>query len=398
MAGTVTPDRILIAGAGIGGLSVAIALARDGAAVQILERDKTHSTDGAGIQLGPNATRILDAWGVLKRLSSKAVISEGIAIGDGLTGEHLAFVPFGEMAQQRYGAPFVLVHRRDLHNALLEAARALPGVEITLDCEVRAYKQSPEKIVLTTTSGDISGRALIAADGLWSRLRPQIDAGATLRSFGQTAWRTLIDPGDLPEELRGPRTGLWLGTTAHLVHYPVRGGKKINVVAVTKEKWGGRAEGWNQEADPQSLHACFEKWDDGPADIVRSGKSWRKWSLYYQPPLRAWTQGSVTMVGDAAHPVLPFLAQGGALAIEDAAVLAEVLMEFSGDPWHAFRQFERIRIERTARTSYESRKMGTIYNMGGVLRLARNFVLRRQSPDALLKRLDWLYRFGGAED
>ncbi len=397
MASTVTEGRILIAGAGIGGLSAGIALARDGTPVQVLEREKAHSTDGAGIQLGPNATRILGDWGVLERLGSKAVISEGIAIGDGLTGEHLATVPFGEVARQRYGAPFILVHRHDLHQALVETARDLPGVEITMDCEVMAYRQSSDEIVLTTTKEEIRGHALIAADGLWSRLRPQIDPGAALLFTGQTAWRTLVSPGDLPEHLRGPRTGLWLGRGAHLVHYPVKGGMKINVVAVTEERRGGKTEGWNQEADPQSLLSCFEAWDDSIADIVRSGAGWRKWSLYYQPPLRAWTQGLVTVAGDAAHPVLPFLAQGGALAIEDAAVLVRVLREFDGDPTHAFRQFERVRIGRASRTGFESRRMGRIYHMGGVLRLARNFVLRRQSPEALLKKLDWLYLFGGDE-
>ena len=394
MASTQTASRFLIAGAGIGGLSAAIALARDGTPIQVLERARTHSTHGAGIQLGPNATKILDDWGVLERLSSKAVISEGIAIGDGLTGEHLATVPFGEAARRRYGAPFLLVHRHDLHQALAETARDLPGVEITMDCEVLAYKQSPDEIDLTTTKGSVCGRALIAADGLWSRLRPQIDAGVALQFTGKTAWRTLVDPGDLPEPLRGPRTGLWFGKGAHLVHYPVCGGEKINVVAVARERSGGRAEGWNQEADPQSLLTCFESWDEGVAHIVRSGTAWRKWSLYYHPPLRAWTHGSVTMIGDAAHPVLPFLAQGGGLAIEDAAVLVKVLKEFDGDPAHAFRQFERVRIGRTSRTGYESRRMGKIYHMGGVLRLARNFILRRQSPETLLKRLDWLYRFG----
>ncbi|MHA1165305.1 MAG: FAD-dependent monooxygenase [Alphaproteobacteria bacterium] len=393
MPNTRTSDQILIAGAGIGGLSTAIALARKGIPSLVLERSKEHSTDGAGIQLGPNATRILDEWGVLDRLSESAVISDGITIGDGLTGEILASVPFGETALQRYGAPFLLVHRGDLHRALVESARDHSIVDITTDCEVLAYKQIPDEIILTTTKGELRGRALIVADGLWSKLRPQIDAGAKLEFTGKTAWRTLIDPQDLPEQLRGPRTALWLSKTVHLVHYPVCGGKKINVVSVINERWGGRAQGWNQEADPQALLPYFEPWYDRIADIVKSGSSWRKWSLFYQPPLRAWTQGSVTMIGDAAHPVLPFLAQGGGLAIEDAAVLVKVLVDHDGDPWRAFRHFEKARIERTARTSYESRKMGRIYHMGGVMRLARNFVLRRQSPNSLLKRLDWLYQY-----
>jgi salicylate hydroxylase len=393
MPNSKTADRILIAGAGIGGLGAAIALARQNIPSHVLERSSEHSTDGAGIQLGPNATRILDDWGVLDRLKSSGVLSEGIIIGDGITGENLATVPFGETAQQRYGAPFLLVHRGDLHNALLETARDHDNVEITRDCDVQAYKQFPDEVILTTSTGDVFGRALIAADGLWSKLRPQIDAGAKLTFAGKTAWRTLLDPKELPEALSSPWTRLWLSSSAHLVHYPVCGGEKINIVAVINERWGGRAEGWNQEADPQALLPYFESWNDHVADIVRKGSSWRKWSLFTQPPLRTWTQGSVTMLGDAAHPVLPFLAQGGGLAIEDAAVLVKVLMDHDGDPWRAFRHYENARIKRTARTSYESRKMGTIYHMSGVLRLARNFVLHRKSPNSLLKGLDWLYKY-----
>ena len=393
MANTPSAKPVLIAGAGIGGLATAIALARQNISSHVLERSRAHSTDGAGIQLGPNATRILEAWGVLEQLSKRAVICEGINIGDGITGENLATVPFGKTAQQRYGAPFLLVHRSDLHNALARSAREHSNVNITMDCEALAYKQFPDKISLTTTKGEVHGRALIAADGLWSKLRPQIDAGAKLEFTGKTAWRTLIDPENLPERLHGPWTGLWLSKTAHLVHYPVCGGKKINVVAVIDERWGGRAQGWNQVADPQALLPYFEPWNTPIADIVRHGSCWRKWSLFYQPPLRAWTQGCVTMIGDAAHPVMPFLAQGGGLAIEDAAVLVKVLLDHDGDPWSAFRHYEKTRIERTARTSYESRKMGTVYHMGGVMRLVRNFILRRQTPNSLLKRLDWLYQF-----
>ncbi len=393
MANTRSANPILIAGAGIGGLSAAIALARKDIPAKILERSKAHSTDGAGIQLGPNATRILDEWGVLERLLPRSVICEGVTIGDGISGEILATVPFGETAQQRYGAPFLLVHRSDLHNALVECARDHSSIEITKDCEVLAYQQFPDEITLTTSKGEKHGRGLIVADGLWSMLRPQIDAGAKLEFTGKTAWRTLIDPEELPELNHVPWTGLWLSPSAHLVHYPVCGGKKINVVAVIDERWGGRSQGWNQEADPQELLPHFEQWNDRLENIVTSGSKWRKWSLFFQPPLRAWTQGSVTMIGDAAHPVLPFLAQGGGLAIEDAAVLVKILIAHDGDPWRAFRNFEKTRIGRTARTSYESRKMGKIYHMGGVMRLARNFVLRRQSPNSLLQRLDWLYQY-----
>jgi salicylate hydroxylase len=385
--------RILISGAGIGGLSTAIALAHQGSASLVLERSAFFSIEGAGIQLGPNATKILRAWGVLDRLLPKAVVCEEVLIGDGFTGKHLTSVPFGKAAEQRYGAPFLLVHRADLHQALLDTANDMPGIEIDMDCDVRSYEQFPDKVVLTTMKNTLNGRALIAADGIWSTLRRQIDRGATLSFAGKTAWRTLMEPEDLPGQLQGPRTGVWLSNNVHLVHYPVRGGKKINVVAVVNERWGGRTEGWNQEADPQLLMPAFEKWDERIAQFVNSGTSWRKWSLYRMPPLRAWTQGSATLIGDAAHPMLPFLAQGGAMAIEDASVLTRILAEHDDDPWRAFRHYETARIERTARTAYESRKMGNIYHMGGVLRLARNFIMRQRSPQSLLKKFDWLYQY-----
>ena len=393
MASTATDNQILIAGGGISGLATSIALGRMDLPVRVMERAKEFSDEGAGIQLGPNATRILDQWGVLEQLAGKAVTSEGVAIGDGLTGDHLATVPFGETAQQRYGAPFLLVHRGDLHQALLKVAKSSSGFKIDMGCEALSFLQSPAGVDVTTNTGTVKGRALIIADGLWSRLRRDVDGGATMRFTGRTAWRGWVNAEDLPEPMRRPWTGLWLGKNAHVVHYPVRGGTKINVVAVINERWGSRGDGWNHEADADQLMPYFTEWNEIPAQVVNAATGWRRWSLFQMPPLRSWTQGAVTLIGDAAHPVLPYLAQGGAMAIEDAAVLAQILSEHEDDAWQAFRPFEEARIERTARTSYESRRAGNIYHMGGIMRLARNFVLRRRSPEALLKRLDWLYGF-----
>ena len=393
MAKAESDSQFLIAGGGIAGLATAIALGRLGLAVRVLEKTDKFSDEGAGIQLGPNATRILDEWGVLDRLKKKAVSSEGIAIGDGITGEHLATVPFGETAEQRYGAPFLLVHRSDLHDTLLDVARSYSGFKIEMGHQALSFVQSTDGVSLTTSQGETRGRALILADGLWSQLRYEIDRGAALQFTGHMAWRALINANEMPEPLQAPWTGLWLGKNTHLVHYPVCGGDKINIVAVISDRWGGRADGWSHEGDPDFLIPEFETWNDIPAQVLSIPKAWRTWPLFKMPPLRAWTQGAVSLIGDAAHPVLPFLAQGGGMAIEDAAVLARVLSENDDDPWQAFQPFEEARIERTARTSFESRQMGTIYHMGGLFRMVRNFVLKRRSPEALLKRLDWLYGF-----
>lgn len=393
MSKSASENAFLIAGGGIAGLATSIALGRMGLAVRVLERVEAFSDEGAGIQLGPNATKILDQWGVLDRLEKKAVRSEGIAIGDGMTGEHLATVPFGKTALERYGAPFLLVHRSDLHDALLDVARSYSGFEIKMDHEALSFKQSTAGVAVTTNKGEIEGRALIVADGFWSRLRNDIDTGAALTFVGRMAWRSLIKASDMPEPLHGPWTGLWLGNGAHLVHYPVCGGDKINIVAVIADRWGGRSEGWSHEGDADFLVPHFDAWNDLPAQVVRTAETWRVWPLFKMSPLRAWTQGAITLIGDAAHPVLPFLAQGGGMAIEDAAVLAKTLEDYDEDPWQAFQPFEAARIERTARTSFESRRMGNTYHMSGVMRLARNLVLKNRSPEALLKRFDWLYEF-----
>ncbi len=383
---------IIIAGGGIAGLSAAIALARENETVRLVERGETFPVDGAGIQLGANATRILREWGVLDRLLTQAVRAEGIGIGDGLTGEALAQVPLGDYAEQRFGAPYLLVHRADLHNALLDAATTYPAIQITTGAEVTDFDQFEEEIVVKTSKSAMRGRALIAADGIWSNLRSKIDQNAQAAFTSKTAWRTLIDPAALPDELQGPWTGLWMAGNAHLVHYPVQAGKAVNLVAVIEERWFAR-KSWSEEADPATLLPVFERWHPRVADIVAAGKDWRKWSLYDLPPLQRATRGTALLIGDAAHPIQPFLAQGGVLAIEDAAVLARMLTRYRDDTREAFIRFENERIARTARMRYESRRMGNIYHMRGLSRRARNFALRRRSAEALLSRFDWIYGF-----
>ena len=391
----VTPrsdEAIVIAGGGIGGLSAAIALARDGEPVRLFERAEKFSEAGAGIQLGPNATRVLRSWGVLDRLRPHAVAAEGIGIGNGENGNLIARVRLGDYAEERYGAPYLLVHRADLHNALLSTLRATKGATITMGTEVTGYDQIREDVIVKTSNMAARGRALVAADGLWSTLRPDLSGFGQPVFTEKTAWRALVDPQALPEELQGPWTGLWLSPYAHLVHYPVNGGKAINVVAVITERWMA-ARGWDLEADPGQLLPVFGKWDPRLRHILESAGGWRKWALYDLPPLRRWTRGTATLLGDAAHPVTPFLAQGGAMAIEDAAILARQLRRHDGDAVEAFYQYEYARIERTARMRYESRRMGGTYHMSGLFRRARDFVLRRKTPEALLERFDWLYGF-----
>lgn len=392
MAAPSADDSILVAGGGIGGLSAAIAIAREGMRVRVMEREPEFSIEGAGIQLGPNATRILREWGVLERLEPTAVRGEGIGMGTGFTGELIARVPLGDAIEERHGAPYLMVRRADLHKALLETAKSFPAVKFHFKSAVTGFEHFGEEAVARTEKSSRRAKGLVGADGVWSTLRQQICPTAGFKFTDRTAWRASLKPSDLPEELRGPWTGLWMAPNAHLVHYPVDSGKAINLVAVVWERWV-KGEGWSQDADPDQLLPYFEKWDIRLRDMVAAATGWRKWLLYDVPPLRRWSFGAVTLLGDAAHPVSPFLAQGGALAIEDAAILARRLAQHKGDPLDCFHLYENDRIERTARVRYEARKMGNIYHMGGVSRRARDFVLSRRSPDALLQRFDWLYGF-----
>ena len=233
------------------------------------------------------------------------------------------------------------------------------------------------------------GSCLIAADGLWSSLRKQVAPHAKLLFAGATAWRTLLPRDGLGAPFDAPNVGLWLGPRAHLVHYPVRGGRELNVVAVVE---GGESrQGWNIEAEAAGLLPRVDGWASPALELLRRAKSWRCWSLYRLKPLRHFTQGRIALLGDAAHPVLPYLAQGAGLAIEDAVTLAASFAEHNGDAPAAFRLYERSRRPRAARVQREALRFGRLYHLSGLMASARNLVLSRRSPDRLLASFDWLY-------
>lgn len=392
MAGNFIDERVLIAGAGIGGLSAAIALARNGIASQVLERSRIFSTDGAGIQLGPNATRILKKWGVFDSLAEQAVYPEHIVIRDGRTGNTLTTVPLGATAEARYGAPYIVIHRADIHRALLDHASAYDTVALRRHFEVKNVSPSQKTVLVHARDGArASGALLVGADGLWSRVRYLIEPSAQTRFSGKTAWRTLLDVSALPEHFRQPVIGLWMAPSAHLVHYPVRGGKALNVVAVVNDLLA--EQGWNTPGNRQEILPHFQEW---PADIqalLTSTRRWRKWSLVEMPPLQNWSQNHMVLLGDAAHPALPFLAQGGAMAIEDADALAAALSGHANSLEEALQTYKAKRMGRAAAVQAASRRMGGLYHLSGMAAYARNLVLRTRRPEALLKSYDWLYRF-----
>jgi 2-polyprenyl-6-methoxyphenol hydroxylase-like FAD-dependent oxidoreductase len=388
---------MLIAGGGIGGLAAALALARRNLESTVLERSTFGDETGAGIQLGPNATRALHELGVLERVEPLAFRPEAIWLFDGLSGRRLATVPLGDAAEQRYCAPYLTLQRADLHAALLSACKDLGLIELKPGFEVDTVKPSETRIRVRSMAGDAAeGSALIGADGLWSRLRQRIASEAELGFAGAIASRATLPRAELTYPFNTPVVGLWLGPRAHFVHYPVRGGKDLNLVAVTEG--GAEQQGWNGSGDDRTLHESFTRWCKDAKSLLEMAGGWRRWSLYHLAPLARWSAGPITLLGDAAHPVLPFLAQGAALAIEDAAALAESLAMHAEDAASAFARYERLRQPRTRRVQREARRFGRLYHLSGPLRLARNLVLRARREERALGRFDWLYREPGVAD
>jgi 2-polyprenyl-6-methoxyphenol hydroxylase-like FAD-dependent oxidoreductase len=383
-------SRVLIVGGGIGGLATAIALARNGMRATLLERSVFADETGAGIQLGPNATRILAELGVLDAVETVAFKPDVLRLFDGVTGGALASVPLGSVAEQRYGAPYLTFHRADLHAALLAACQGIEAIDLRDGFDVTEVESLADGVTAIGADGSqVKGSSLIAADGIWSRLRDRIAPHASLRFSGATAWRALLPRDQVPAPFDAPNIGLWLGPRAHLVHYPVRGGKDLNIVAVVE---GGSAkQGWNLRAEPGGLLPAFHRWASPAKALLEGIESWRCWSLFRLKPLHRWTNKRVALLGDAAHPVLPYLAQGAALAIEDAVALAASLKTCGGDPASAFALYQSLRMRRAARVQAQAARFGRIYHLRGPAASARNFVLKRRRAETLLRGFDWLY-------
>jgi 2-polyprenyl-6-methoxyphenol hydroxylase-like FAD-dependent oxidoreductase len=384
-----TERPTLIAGGGIGGLAASVALAKQGLETTVLERSAIAEETGAGIQLGPNATRALRSLGVLEAIEPSASRPEAIWLFDGLSGRKLAGVSLGAHAEARYGAPYLTLHRADLHAGLRAGAAASAPVSLTSDFDVSGIEMGEPITVANVAGMTMEGTSLIGADGLWSTVRKSIAPDAKLAFSRATAFRTLLPQGDLHGPFSEQVVGLWLGPDAHLVHYPVRAGEFLNVVAVTEG--GEAAQGWNRSAGKQRLLSGFTRWCKESKSLLERAESWRAWSLFSLPPLPHWSRGAVTLLGDAAHPVLPYLAQGAALAIEDAVTLAKILGADPENPAAAFRIYEAARRQRTTRVQNAARRFGWFYHLQGLGRLARNAALGLRSPDAALRQFDWLY-------
>jgi salicylate hydroxylase len=379
---------ILIAGGGIGGLALALALAKRNQPSVVLERAHKFVPLGAGIQIGPNGMRVLQALGVAEALRPLAGVPEAIVVHAGSSGRILTRLPLGSWIADRHGAPYWVAHRGDLQRVLLDAASADSRIATRTGFDVASVSETTTGVTATDPTGATAiGRALIGADGLWSTVRQSLPGMPAPAFAGATATRCVI-PAALAGRLAIPAVGLWLNPQAHVVHYPVRGGSEIAVVVIAREAWQGRA--WDAEADAAALLAHLAPFHSSLVDVLGGVASWRKWALYTLPPLPMWTRGCIALLGDAAHPMLPYLAQGGALAMEDAVVLADCLCA-SDDASGGLNNYASLRIQRARRVQAASVRQGRIYRLAPPLSHARDAVFRMAPAALLMTRLDWLY-------
>lgn len=384
------PDKlVLIAGGGIGGLATALALAQRGIASHVFERRPAFSEDGAGIQIGPNGTKILAELGAADLLRSRVATPDAIRVLDATSGRELARLPLGRWIATRHGAPYWVAHRQDLHAALVARARAEPLVQISLAADISAGKTDDRAARATTPDGrGWSGDALIAADGLWSGLRTSLFGARDLRFTGKCAARAVVPIDAVPNGLHRTEVHLWLAPGAHIVHYPVRAGHEVAVVAIFDDPQA--IQNWSTPADPSWVRSRATGFPAALRELLAQPEAWRKWSLYALPRRPPYARGRTALLGDAAHPVFPFLAQGGVLALEDAVVIADCLAQ-SNDIPRALLEYQRRRRARVAHVTRASRLNGRVYHLSGLLATLRNRALGVLPGEQLMARYDWLY-------
>jgi salicylate hydroxylase len=381
--------RIAIAGGGLGGLTAALALSQEGHEVIVLEQASAHRTAGAGIQLSPNASRILLRLGLAPALEGKVTATERSRFRHFRTGRTITEARLGAEAEGRYGAPYWQIHRADLHEALQTALSAEPRVELRLGHGVSASAITEEGDGVTLPGVDGTVDLLLGADGIHSEVRRWCFGEAQARFTGQVAWRFLVPSEGLAPALQAPDSQVWWGPGKHFVHYPVDGGARINGVAVVEARaW--TEESWALPGQPEDLRAAFQGWHPELQQLLErvTPEGLFQWGLFDRAPLPRWHRGPVALLGDACHPTLPFLAQGAAMAIEDSAALALALKQ-APTPADALPIYESWRRPRTARIQQLSRRYGWVYHLGTHLAGFRNLA----APLARGTTMDWLYRY-----
>jgi 3-hydroxybenzoate 6-monooxygenase len=382
-------SQVLVAGGGIGGISAALALVRRGFNVKVLEQAAQLGEIGAGLQVGPNGFAAFDALGIGEFARARAVYTDEMVMFDALDEYAVGRIPTGEAFIQRFGNPYAVIHRADAHGALLAGAQATGRIEIATSTQVQRVEQDDSGVtVFDAKGGQHRGVALIAADGVKSAVRRQY-VGDEARVSGHVVYRAVVDKKDFPADLQLNAAAIWVGPNCHLVHYPLRGGEQYNVVVTfhsrDKEEWSVRT-GSRDEVLSYFVGIC-----DKARQLIELPKDWTRWATADREPIAQWNYGRVTLLGDAAHATLQYLAQGACMAMEDAVTLGEALRRHDNDFAKAFELYQRSRVARTARIVFSAREMGRIFHAKGVERLVRNDLWKGRTPERFYDAMEWLY-------
>ena len=387
--------QVVVAGGGIGGLAAVLACARQGVPVQLLERATQLSEVGAGIQIGPNVTRILQAWGLGDALVQVAAFPKRLQARDARTGQVLGSLRLGERAQALYGAPYATIHRADLQ-AMLHTAVQAAGVDVRLGQTVQGWRETADGLQVDTADGpSVQADALIGADGVWSAVRQQLLGDEPARFTGHLAYRALVAQADLPVHLRTDEVTVWMGPRLHVVHYPVRGGQWLNLIAIVHGDNPAQADAWDATGHAQALMPAMGAVGKELHERLAAVPAWRQWALHDRAPMAGaheMAQGRVALLGDAAHPMRPYLAQGAGMAIEDAQVLAQCLAQGSGPVPARLRAYAEQRWARNARVQARAIRNGRIFHATGLVAWGRALSMRLMGER--LMDVPWLYGQG----
>ena len=380
---------VLVAGGGIGGLAAALALVRQGFAVKVLEQAPQLGEIGAGIQLGPNALAAFDALGIGEKARARAVYTDEMVMHDALDETLIGRIPTGEAFRRRFGNPYAVIHRADVHGSLLEGAQESGRIDVQTSTQVVRAEQDANSVTVFDQHGVAHrGTALIGADGVKSAIRQQY-VGDEARVSGHVVYRAVVGKKDFPADLQWNAASIWVGPNCHLVHYPLRGGEQYNVVVTFHSR---KPEQWSvTEGSREEVQSYFEGICPRAHQLIDLPKSWKRWATADRDPIGQWNFGRVTLLGDAAHPTLQYMAQGGCMAMEDAVTLGEALRVNNNDFSKAFELYQRSRVARTARIVLSAREMGRIFHAQGVERLVRNDLWKDRTPERYYDAMEWLY-------
>jgi salicylate hydroxylase len=382
--------EILVAGGGIGGLSAALALALKGRRVRVLEKAPEFGEIGYGIQMGPNVSRMLERLGVLEAIEAHAFFPEALIFADALDNREITRIAVGKFFRQRYGYRYFVVHRRDLHGEILKACRRHDGIALETSRGVTGFEERAGTVLVRCENGaEYEGAAFIGADGLWSPTRQAVIGDGAPRVAGHFVYRGVVPMEQITDRTRADAMTIWGGPDLHLVQYRLRGGTVMNNVATIASRRFRRGE--QNAGAPDELEEVFARADPHVRDMLRYVSRERNWVLHDRDPATNWSKGRVTLLGDAAHPTLQYLAQGAQMAIEDALVLADQVAAAGEDCARAFLAYQSERMNRTARVVLSSRFFGEYLHAEGGARELRNELARKRDPENCWE-VDWLYR------